>query len=88
MSDVTLQQVNKDRYNIIRNVHFHVQGQPVFDYPDIVGTVRRLKNTKRKRIGKAQPEYYWQVSLEGGEGRAFFDEDEALAWARAVLELT
>lgn len=57
-------------------------------YKDVVGLLRRVKSDRRSKIGKARPPYTWEVHLEGENVRKFFDEDEAKAWAVAVLRLS
>ena len=58
-------------------------------YQDVVGVLRRVKSDRRSKIGKTRPPYTWEVHLEREVVvRKFFDEDEAKAWAVAVLRLS
>ena len=75
------------RYNILRGVPMSWPGGSGV-YPDVVGYVERRKTPRRKQIGKPAPEFYWIVNLERGDGRTFYDEAEALAWARAVVAMS
>lgn len=85
--DVIFEQLSKSRQRIFRVIDLKVVHGPTHPYKDIVGLLRRIKSDRRSAVGKARPEYTWEVHLEKEPVRRFYDEAEAKAWVTAVLKL-